>query len=461
MILRRRPAIRIATLVSCLAIAGCGTSVAPSVPADRASPAAIVPSRSAAQAATPSPSPTPTPSPTLDRVAGLRADIDALLDARDHVHPDGWHGMARADWIAAADAVKAKAPSLSEDQALVELVRLAAMPSWNGRDGHSGIFPFIPGSGTHEYPVRWWRFSDGLVITAARAPSEDLVGSRVVAIGGKPIAEVLRLVEPLAPRDNPSNLLAYGPLYLRVSELLAGLGVIEAAGPAVFRLAGRDGAARDVTIDPIPAEEDVDWNSGLPMRLPPLDAPWLRRQEESIWWDYLPASRTLFVQQNQVEGGIANTARDILARAMQDDVARVVLDLRHNGGGDNTTLVPLEETLRHPAINRPGRLYVILGRITFSAAANLATDLEQETSATFAGEAMGGSPNQYGDAQRIDLPSGRQALYTATRYWERSTPNDPRITIDPEIAADLSSADYFAGRDPVLQAILDRPVAPG
>jgi hypothetical protein len=49
----------------------------------------------------------------------------------------------------------------------------------------------------------------------------------------------------------------------------------------------------------------------------------------------------------------------------------------------------------------------------------------------------------------------------ATRYWERSTPDDPRITIDPEIAADLSSADYFAGRDPVLQAILDRPVAPG
>ncbi len=29
------------------------------------------------------------------------------------------------------------------------------------------------------------------------------------------------------------------------------------------------------------------------------------------------------------------------------------------------------------------------------------------------------------------------------------------------VAADLSSADYFAGRDPVLQAILDTPVAPG
>ena len=104
---------------------------------------------------------------------------------------------------------------MTDDQALVELVRLAAMPGWNGRDGHSGIFPFIPGSGTHVYPVRWWRFSDGLVITAARAPYEDLVGSRVESVDGRPIADVLALVEPLAPRDNPSNLLAYGPIYLR------------------------------------------------------------------------------------------------------------------------------------------------------------------------------------------------------------------------------------------------------
>ena len=223
--------------------------------------------------------------------------------------------MPRADWIAAADAVKAKAATLSDDQALVELVRLAAMPSWNGRDGHSGIFPFIPGSGTHQYPVRWWRFSDGLVITAARAPYEDLVGSRVEAINGRPIAEVLDLVEPLVPRDNPSNLLAYSTIYLRASELLAGLGVIEAAGPTAFTLVGRDGARRDVTIEPISAEDDGAWNSGLPHRLPPTEALWLKKQGTTLWWEYLAESRTLFIQYNQVEGGVTSIVDEILARA--------------------------------------------------------------------------------------------------------------------------------------------------
>jgi hypothetical protein len=411
-------------------------------------------------AASVTPTLSPVPSPSLDRVAGWRADIDALLAARESLHPDPWHGMARADWVAAADAVKARIPELTDDAALVELVRLAAMPGWNGRDGHTGIF-LTPGSGVHAYPLRMWRFTDGLVITAARAPYEDLVGSRVTAIGGRPIDEVLRLVEPLSPRDNDSSLLAFAPRYAGVSEILAGLGVIDRAGPALFSVVGRDGKARDVTIDPITVDEDVAWHGGQPLRLPPTDAPWLRDQAKTLWWSYLADHRTLFVQYNSVESGINGVADEILARAQQDDVARVVVDLRHNGGGDNTTMGHFEDVLRDPAINRPGRLVVLIGRLTFSAAANFATDLEQTSAATFAGEAMGGSPNLYGDAREVALPYGGQSVSIATRYWQRSTADDRRITIEPEIGATLSSADYFAGRDPVLQAVFDTPVAPG
>ena len=192
--------------------------------------------------------PTAPASPTpvaLSRDDGWRADIDLLLEARERIHPDPWHGLPRAEWVAAADAVKAAIPTLTDDQALVDLVRLAAMPSWAGRDGHTGIFPFIPGSGTHEYPLKFWEFDDDLVIIDARDPYADLIGTRVVAIEGRPIAEVLALVEPLAPRDNPSNLKAYGPIYLRTSELLAGLGILDRAGPATFTVADQAGVERD------------------------------------------------------------------------------------------------------------------------------------------------------------------------------------------------------------------------
>jgi hypothetical protein len=408
----------------------------------------------------PSPSAAPSdapPSATSSAPADLRSDLDVILEARDTIHPDGWHGIARSDWMAAADAVASRAGELSDDERLVEVVRLAAMPSWNGRDGHTGIFPFSPEDGTLLYPLRWWEFIDGLVITAARPPYEDLVGSRVEAIGGMPIEDVLALVEPLAPRDNPSNLRAFGPLYLRVSNLLAGLGVIDAAGATTFTLVDREGVSSDVEIEPTVPVIDDDWDSGLPHRLAATDAPWLRDQDTTLWWTFLADSGTLFAQFNHVRGDATSVISELRERAKEADVQRVVIDIRHNSGGDNTTLAPLELALRDPTIDRPGRLFAIIGRVTFSAAANFATDLEQATSVIFAGEAMGGSPNLYGDTRPVDLPATGQTLYMATRYWERSTPDDQRITIEPDIPVDLSSDDYFAGRDPVLDAILAQP----
>jgi hypothetical protein len=244
------------------------------------------------------------------------------------------------------------------------------MPTWNGRDGHSGIWPFMPDDGTHLYPVRWWRFPEGLIITAVRAPYEDLVGARVEAIGDRRIDEVLALIEPLAPRDNRSNLLAFSTLYLRVPELLAGLGVINDAGPTPFTVVGRDGVRREVTIEPVTPGLSDAWDSGLPHRLAPTDAAWLHDQDETLWWTFLEDSGTLFVQFNAVRLDATGVISEILERAQADDVERIVIDLRHNSGGDNTTLGPLERTLSDPAIDRPGKFFAAIGRVTFSAAAN-------------------------------------------------------------------------------------------
>ena len=364
--------------------------------------------------------------------------------------------MDRTTWLAAADAAKAAIADRTDDQALADLIRLAAMPGWGGRDGHTGIFPFTPGSGTHEYPIRLWRFSDGLVITDARPPYADLIGSRVDALEGHPIDDVMALVEPLAPRDNPSNLTAYGPLYLRVSELLAGLGVVASAGPARFTVTSPGGPHRDVRIEPISADLDVAWHGGAPMRLPAGTPLWLTRMATPLWWSYLPESRTLYIQYNEVTPGIDALAGEILARAKAGDVDRVVIDLRHNGGGDNSTYGTLLAVLQDPAIDRSGRLFVLIGRNTFSAAANFATEVEKKTGALFAGEAMGGSPNLYGDAQPTDLPYGAQKVYVASRYWQFSAADDPRLTIEPDIPVALSSADYLAGRDPVMDAVIAR-----
>ncbi len=122
------------------------------------------------------------------------------------------------------------------------------------------------------------------------------------------------------------------------------------------------------------------------------------------------------------------------------------------------TYAPFLEMIRaNQFINRPGKLFTIIGRGTFSAASNFVTDIERATSTLLVGEATGGSPNQYGDAEHIELPNSRLLVLVSTRYHQRSGPDDPRLTHEPHIQAPLSSSDYFAGRDPALEAILDSP----
>jgi len=42
----------------------------------------------------------------------------------------------------------------------------------------------------------------------------------------------------------------------------------------------------------------------------------------------------------------------------------------------------------------------------------------------------------------------------SSRYWQLSSPNDARLSIEPDVAVQLSADDWAAGRDVVLEAAI-------
>ena len=103
-------------------------------------------------------------------------------------------------------------------------------------------------------------------------------------------------------------------------------------------------------------------------------------------------------------------------------VRRVIVDVRLNGGGNNQSYRPLYSVLASPRINRPGRLYLLVGRATFSAAGNFAAEIDRYTRAVLVGEPTGGGVNQYGDATTITLPATGWEVHVATSYVVRGRP---------------------------------------
>jgi Peptidase family S41 len=187
----------------------------------------------------------------------------------------------------------------------------------------------------------------------------------------------------------------------------------------------------------------------MPRKRQPL---YLRLQGKPYGITPLQRGRAVYVAYNQTTyAGLI--PRRLLRLAANPKVRRVVVDLRLNGGGDNTSYGSLLAALRSRVVNRPGKLIVLTSRVTFSAAGNFAADIDHSTRARFVGEATGGSPNNYGDALEVELPSLGVSVFVSTSFVELF-PGDARVTVEPDLPVPLTAAAFFSGRDPVLARAL-------
>ena len=191
---------------------------------------------------------------------------------------------------------------------------------------------------------------------------------------------MLAALEPLVPRDGPATVPAFRPIYLLQVAVLRGWAW---SGDGDVALEIDDGSrTRTVSVAPVPAPSSRHGRGWLPYTgLPPRDG--LRateQRDETIWVERLPEG-AIYIRYPAVFDipQAAIDEIDAMAAAYPDE--RIIVDLRQNPGGDNHNYVNLLSHLIGPEIDRPGRLFVLTDRVTFSAAANFTTEIEQKTQA--------------------------------------------------------------------------------
>jgi hypothetical protein len=406
----------------------------------------------------PPPAASPSATATDQRDAGWRSDLESLVPEMARLHPNLTHGTSRAALDGAVTDLIATIPTATDDELMAGVLRIVAMVSAGGCDAHTGAF--IWGTGTYpveSLPLRVWLFpyelGDALTIVDALPPYRDLIGSTIDTIEGKGERDVRLELAAVIPRDNDSTLRLLAPRYVLIPQVLRGLGVAD-AGPVTLGLTTPSGDPRTVDVDPIPMVDYNAWAGPYGLHLPAdPDVLYLSRIDDPVWWSVLLDADTLYVQYNRVEHLTSATLDGLRAAIADPGITRVVLDLRHNYGGEVSELEPFTAALfAHAKLRREGGLVVITGRNTFSAGSMLVARLDAR-GATIVGEPMGGCPTLYGDSHDVVLPYSGIAVSVATELSVGVRADDRRATILPDIPAPLTFDDWLNKRDPALLAI--------
>jgi hypothetical protein len=267
-----------------------------------------------------------------------------------------------------------------------------------------------------------------------------------------PIHDVLTAVEPLVPRDGPATVPSFRPILLLRTEVLRGLGIV-GEGPVTIDLELPDGSHTTAELEPMTLDAHTEWAGPFGMHQLPHDERVRYLADAEPFSATMLDGGTLYLRYRSIRPIGTTEVRDLLESG---DVRRVIIDIRQNPGGDNSTYLILRDLLEAFAEANPGATTVLTDRVTFSAASNFATEIERRTDARFIGEPMGGGLNFWDDVRWLELPNLPVPMRAAisVRHWVFADPDDPRLTIEPDVPVEVTAADFFAGRDPALEAAL-------
>ena len=386
----------------------------------------------------------PAPLPTLT-AAQWQADVETFLRQLPQKHANAFHHLTRAEYEAAAAALRSRVAGSNPDEILVGMLQITARIG----DGHTYVH--MPAS-THRLPVQLLPFGADLRVVRATEEARPLLGGRLLKVDDVPLAQVVERVHSVVSQDE-SDAFVRGvtPSWMRVTEVLHGLGVV--ADPLHVRLTVADdtGVERTVAVTAIAALPKPTWVEAAGAQ-PLYD----EHPNEQLWFTWIEPAKAVYVGFRGYDD-LRQRSQQLWSFVDAHPTNKIVIDLRDNGGGDYTKG---RKYLVEPLRRRPHlHAYALVGNGTFSAAMNNAIDL-RNAHATLVGETIGERPNSYQENDEMTLPHSRLVVSYSTRFYEflpGLPPEGSPPTVVPDQTIEPTWEEYRAGRDPVLEWVLKQP----
>lgn len=354
-------------------------------------------------------------------------------------------------------------PNLQEHEVIVGFSRIVSLFKY----GHTYISFHQKPFEFSQLPFNLYQFNDGIYIQGTHKNYPKALGAKVIAVEGKPISAVLKAIEPTVEVENSQYFKAYGINNIRYPEILHAQKITKRLQNTVTLTLEKNGKIFSQSFTALEKGERVPTHRGfvhkndnwLDARNQSTTPLYLQHLDKVYFSEYLAKEKTMYVRHSRIRDEAEESTKDFYARVFNEietnNAEKLIIDLRLNGGGNNyLNKDVIKGLIKAEKVNKIGKLFVIIGKRTFSACQNLVNEIDNYTNVIFVGEPTAENINFWGDNRPETLPNSALRISLSYLWWQDKPALENADWIAPSIPVTMSFDEYASNQDPVLEAAL-------
>jgi len=370
-------------------------------------------------------------------------DIEQIRTELPKLHRDFFAAKNEGEFNARLDNLRRQVGTMDTYRLVMELARIIG----TAQDAHTALM--LPRY--NRLPFDCYPFSLGLYITATNAEHQELLHCKIVKIEDCPVDAIYKRLSEVIPHENWQFVLSSLPSVVICADILYGTGVISNLREVVVTVTDAQGKVTEHIVKSLEYEQYQALND------PSCSLPVYRQNRDKSYWSSF-GDGVFYINYNkcrEMEGLTVSQFSETLKAEISrnNEIEKIAIDFRHNSGGNSELFKPFLAWLSHnTSFNQRGKLFVIVGRDTFSSAALNVYYLKFNSKAIFVGEPTGAKPNHFGEVKYLELKSSGLMIRYATKYYEL-VEDDSLKSFKPDIECEVSFKDYAEGIDRCMEAI--------